>query len=184
MRVYKFLSCKYGLKVIRERRLKISEVRSLNDPFDLLPFDMSDPELRSALLKSKEEMGRTRGLICFSKYWHNPVLWAHYADSHKGICLGFDLPDDSAQAIEYVSTPIRFSVLNEATANRLVFTKYKHWEYLLLESSILEFLKHQRRQFPFLRHAEDIRFLFRKDDLRQVSCGTGADFPDRVRKLR
>jgi hypothetical protein len=39
------------------------------------------------------------------------------------------LPDDSAQPIDYVSTPIRLSVLNEATANRLVFTKYKHWEY-------------------------------------------------------
>ena len=52
MRVYKFLNCKYGLRALRERRLKISEVRSLNDPFDLLPFDLSDPELRNGVIAS------------------------------------------------------------------------------------------------------------------------------------
>jgi hypothetical protein len=74
MRVYKFLNCKYGLKAIRERRLKISEVGTLNDPFDLLPFDLSDPTIRKGVLASRHEIGKNNGLLCFSRHWHNPVL--------------------------------------------------------------------------------------------------------------
>jgi hypothetical protein len=99
MRAYKFLSCKFGLKTIRERRLKISEIRSLNDPFDLLPIDLSDPALREAVLDTRSEIGTNGGLLCFSRQWHNPVLWAHYADSHQGLCLGFDVPDDGPRAV-------------------------------------------------------------------------------------
>lgn len=132
MRVFKFLSCKFGLRALRERRLKISEVRSLNDPFDLLPFDLSDPELRKGVIASRNEIGQGRGLLCFSRHWHNPVLWAHYADSHKGLCLGFDLPDgeqEIARAVEYVESPIKLLHLDFTTANRMLFTKYAHWQY-------------------------------------------------------
>jgi hypothetical protein len=34
MRVYKFLSAKFGLKVVEECRIKISELNDLNDPFE------------------------------------------------------------------------------------------------------------------------------------------------------
>jgi hypothetical protein len=128
MRVYKFLSCKYGLRAVRERRLKISEVRSLNDPFELLPFDLSDPELRKWVISSRDEIGKNRGLLCFSQHWHNPVLWAHYAESNKGLCLGFDVPDGQ-QAVEYVEHPIQFTHLGPEIANKMLFTKYEHWRY-------------------------------------------------------
>jgi hypothetical protein len=77
MRVYKFLTDKYGLKALRDRRLKISEVHSLNDPFDLLPFDLADSELREGVLASSLEIGQKYGMLCFSQHWTNPVLWAH-----------------------------------------------------------------------------------------------------------
>jgi hypothetical protein len=37
MRVYKFLSEHFGLKSLYERRLKISRLYELNDPFDHTP---------------------------------------------------------------------------------------------------------------------------------------------------
>jgi hypothetical protein len=132
MRVYKFLTCKYGLKAVREQRLKISQLHSLNDPFELLPFDLSDPDLRKRIIATRNEIGKDRGLVCFSKYWHNPVLWAHYAESHKGLCLGFELPDGErplARAVEYVENPIRVAHLDLEFANKMLFTKYDHWRY-------------------------------------------------------
>jgi hypothetical protein len=129
MRVYKFLSCKYGLRALREQRLKISEIRSLNDPFELIAIDLSDPKLRQAVIKTRDEIGTDRGILCFSKHWHNPVLWAHYADSHKGLCLGFDVPDDGPQAIDYVENPLKLTRLNYEVANKMLFTKYEHWRY-------------------------------------------------------
>ena len=65
MRVFKFLSCKFGLRALRERRLKISEVRSLNDPFDwttvyanMIPSGMSDAQFRVVLFRAKERFRR------------------------------------------------------------------------------------------------------------------------------
>jgi hypothetical protein len=68
-------------------------------------------------------------LLCFSKNWQNPVLWGHYADNHKGICLGFDI-QECPERVEYVKK--RFQkpqVLNEAFMKKLLFTKFIHWAY-------------------------------------------------------
>lgn len=132
MRVYKFLNCKYGLRSLRERRLKISEIGSLNDPFDLIPFDLSDPELRKGIIASRNKIGVHRGLLCFSRHWHNPVMWAHYADSNKGLCLGFDLPDGGEptfHAVDYIEQPIKLTHIDANVASKMLFTKYAHWAY-------------------------------------------------------
>ena len=134
MRVYKFLTCKYGLKALRDWRLKISELHALNDPFDLLPFDLSDVDLRKRFLATCTQIGKKHGLLCFSKHWHNPVLWAHYADSHKGMCLGFDLPDVGPRAVNYVDRRITLTNRDltnpgEDFANTTFYTKYEDWRY-------------------------------------------------------
>lgn len=158
MRVYKFLSCKYGLKAIRERRLKISEVRSLNDPFELIPFDLSDPTLRQGVIKSREEIGRDRGLLCFSRSWENPVLWAHYAESHRGLCLGFDVPDELPHPIDYVTIPIQLKEVDFGTANQMLFTKYDHWRYED-EVRIWSTLEEKTGSYYFYKFNEKLRLV-------------------------
>ena len=72
------------------------------------------------------------GLLCFSFKWSNPLLWAHYTDKHKGICLGFDLPDEHIRHVAYVSTRLPFpnpSDLNERRAQDWLFTKFSGWCY-------------------------------------------------------
>lgn len=32
------------------------------------------------------------GTACFSKQWKSILMWSHYADNHKGFCMGFDEP--------------------------------------------------------------------------------------------
>jgi len=46
MRAYKFLSAHFGLKSLYEKRLTISTIDDLNDPFELLPYNLSDPKLK------------------------------------------------------------------------------------------------------------------------------------------
>jgi len=71
---------------------------------------------------------KPKGLLCFSRHWHNPVLWAHYADSHKGLCLGFDVPDGDRD-VAYVERPIKLTHLDLSVADSMLFTKYEHWRY-------------------------------------------------------
>jgi hypothetical protein len=44
-------------------------------------------------------------MLCFSRDWHNPVQWSHYADKHRGICLGFDVPDSLLVPVQYTKEP-------------------------------------------------------------------------------
>ena len=137
-RVYKFLPSKWALDDIKNQHIKISRISDLNDPFELIPFDLTDKEQPDAQIRARTELlsGRGIGLLCFSFKWSNPVLWAHYADKHKGICLGFDLPDDVAHEVRYVKERERLpSDWNEDEetalqwAKKVLFTKFHGWEY-------------------------------------------------------
>lgn len=91
MRAYHFLPRKFGLDALRNKRIKIARLAELNDPFELAPPGNSQASHRNAFRKMKDQIGQDRGLLCFTKNWHNPLMWSHYAEKHKGIALGFDV---------------------------------------------------------------------------------------------
>lgn len=37
-----------------------------------------------------EYNNKYHGIACFSKRWDSILMWSHYADNHKGFCIGFD----------------------------------------------------------------------------------------------
>ena len=94
MRLYHFINAQYGLEDLRKQRLKIALIMELNDPFEFLGVDLSNSEFRQIMEGLKAYLSEIYGILCFSKSWDNPVQWSHYADGHKGLCLGFDIPDD------------------------------------------------------------------------------------------
>src|SRR5882672_9871173 len=159
MRVYKFLTSEFAIKDIWERRMKISEINELNDPFELIPCDLSDPEHLRAVLGMRDQMARNRGLLCFSASWTNPLLWAHYSDKHRGICLGFDLaPDGVARGIDYVEKRIPWETPTQQFMLKLLWTKYDAWKY---EDEI--------RAFMTREEAEDRRFFVHFSDSLRLS---------------
>jgi len=130
MRVYKFLDEEFGLKTLREQRLKISTLDDLNDPFELLPYDMRDKNLRRVLQNTRKELTRDRGILCFSADWRDPVIWAHYAQKHHGFCLGFEAPEGVCKKVRYIERKLTFPKSPTiADAEALIFTKYANWRY-------------------------------------------------------
>lgn len=135
MRLYRFLSEKWALAAISERRLKIARINQLNDPFELLGLNLQDKRLRRAMKKVKEHLNEMHGLLCFSRRWVNPVLWSHYADAHRGICLGFDV--QAAHPITYDAERVMPEdgwLLNDQPQKiedmkLFLYTKFKHWHY-------------------------------------------------------
>ncbi len=102
MRVYHFISKKYAKEALNKKRLKVSIINTLNDPFEFhAGFSNPNSLLRDTFLVWKEEISKEVGILCFSKNWHNPLLWSHYAEKHTGCALGFDIPDDKAIEIVY-----------------------------------------------------------------------------------
>ncbi len=110
--------------------MKISDFNNLNDPFELLGVEMSDKDVRSALQFEQSQIAKSKGLICFSENKYDPVQWAHYAENHKGVCLGFEVPERILKKVKYVSARLAKSTLNDHDKQeKLLTTKFKHWEY-------------------------------------------------------
>jgi len=130
MRAYHFLSAENALDDLARRRVKISEIDKLNDPFELWCSAQEDRAIRRALLRYKKEMAKRCGMICFCKHWHSPVLWSHYSEKHRGICLGFEVDEQFLRPVIYVKKrqPLQFPLTPEA-AERLLYTKYHDWCY-------------------------------------------------------
>ena len=135
MRVYKFLPVEFALKTIRERRLKISRLDELNDPFDLLPFNLKNRTVRRKVRNLRDEFIGMFGLLCFSKAWRDPVIWAHYADKHRGMCLGFDIPkprsDPFIMEVDYLPDRLASPTgnLEEEYLLSALHVKYENWAY-------------------------------------------------------
>ena len=130
MTYYYFTSAKHGLDNIARRRLKISDIRALNDPFEFIPAELSDSENRRALNQVKDRIGSNRGLLCFSRNWRNPVQWGHYGDRHRGLCLGFEIPIELLVQVNYVNSRIPWpKIVDEAFLAKVICTKFAHWSY-------------------------------------------------------
>ncbi len=137
MRVYHFLPANFGLENLRRRRLKLARIAALNDPFEFIGPSAPDPATRKAFADTKTELAAQFGLLCFSRNWKNPVQWSHYADHHRGVCLGFDVPDGLLTVVSYVrKRPLPDVDLlrrKDAAARdamlKVLSTKFSHWRY-------------------------------------------------------
>jgi hypothetical protein len=137
MRVYNLTTAQFALSNIALRRLKVARFKDLNDPFELLAVDVADFDLRVGISAKKEQIDETEGLVCFSKCWRNPLLWSHYADKHRGIALGFDVPDHLLQSVKYIEGLKKINIRDVKTdqstidefLERLRYTKFIGWSY-------------------------------------------------------
>lgn len=81
------------------------------------------------------------GISCFSSINDNPLMWAHYADSRKGICLEFD-------------------------ANKLLANLSKHYEHLAIRVAKIKYTNKlpkikARLEANFLRYGRTNSKLYR-----------------------
>lgn len=74
--------------------------------------------------------------ICsFSSIWNSLLMWSHYSDSHRGICLVFDADNDdfgSAMKIQYSDKYPSIDFLDgdpDTLLELVVLTKARVWEY-------------------------------------------------------
>ncbi|MBI3771219.1 MAG: DUF2971 domain-containing protein [Gammaproteobacteria bacterium] len=138
MRLYYYTAKQWGMKSLWEKRLKIAEYADLNDPFELLPFQQKDKDARVHINMVVSALSQGHGVLCFSESWKSTLMWAHYGDKHKGMCLGFEIEDGPhLTKIDYVSkripSPIDFSKplggIDEAMLTKCLNVKHSGWKY-------------------------------------------------------
>ena len=136
LRLYKLISKKWGIFALQDQQLKVSPINELNDPFEYLSIDLGDRSIREWVGFRRGALGANSAVLCFSAAWRNPVIWAHYADSHRGMALGFDIPGRLLYQMEYSDKKIKADPKKlddpdeeKAILDKMARRKYKHWEY-------------------------------------------------------
>jgi hypothetical protein len=177
IRVYHFCNEEFGIQNIEKRRLKVATIMDLNDPFEMLCFSSGDKEVRRAIAEFKVKTSTVFGMLCFSKDFLSPVQWAHYADKHKGLCLGFDVPVDSLRFVEYRSGRMEFDVEKYAEMNRTSRSEMMEQQFHIKHSQ-WRYEKEVRQVF-MLESAKKEKDLYFRDfstigKLSQVIVGCGS----------
>jgi len=88
-------------------------------------------------MKIRKSIVDTTGVTCFfSAEPDNPLMWAHYADNHKGFCIEYDVTKEiedlhevnySSQYPTVSATELIFSP--RETFKRVLTTKISNWSY-------------------------------------------------------
>ena len=130
-------------------RSTLCEVRYLGTEVGHCDGDASRQTYHQELLKVriealvKDELS-SRGVLCFSTNWCSPLMWSHYADQHRGICIEYDTTDISYPNIGPIrygerrsikaSDVVRWKLENSSDAEKKItdayfFSKYAEWKY-------------------------------------------------------
>jgi len=134
VRAYYLTSADYGISAIGLRRLKVARFSEVNDPFEAFGVNLHNAETRKLVRKFKDEYDSSTGLLCFTSNWSNSMIWSHYANKHKGLCLGFDVRRSKVLQVEYVEERIRRNLNHTASISKalqvqLLRTKASYWQY-------------------------------------------------------
>lgn len=92
---------------------------------------MSAKALKDIRQTLQDDVDRA-GIVCFSRVRDDILMWAHYADKHRGICFEFDGSDNclffgNAQRVEYEHyTQLPLDKDRERQMTRAILTKSKH----------------------------------------------------------
>lgn len=165
MLVYHFLNAQYGLESIQHRRLKVSYADNLNDPFEHRAIELSDKSLRRALEIALPALAKDYGLICFSEAYSSPMIWSHYADRHRGMCLGFEMPTRLLTRVKYVPKRLRNKITTRRVSQahetelalKVASYKYSEWAYEREWRAFISLAEtFQHGSFNFVSYTDDM----------------------------
>ena len=151
----------------------LDSIRKQNPHLD----DLSDFDLiKQATGKYEKELAKM-SIVCFTAIPNNILMWAHYADSFKGFCLGFSGKDDETDLGKLGIYKVNYQqkycekdfakIWHKDGLANIIWTKYKAWEYeteyrlvMLQENQLVDYPGTLNRIiFGFRASNEDIRLV-------------------------
>jgi hypothetical protein len=138
MKLYKYKALrpfKHVVDIIRKNRFHAAQFYDLNDPMEGL--FMYEQGVRQEYLEKIKWHKEQLRVCAFSKDPGEPVLWAHYADGFKGICIEIEVTQADGQDYRFVEvdySPTRIRLNNNVVGSftgmaRLLLThKADNWQ--------------------------------------------------------
>lgn len=138
-RLYKYRSLSGSsrdrtIRAISENEVYFANRCQFNDPLDckLKVYGLST--LEQAEIDTTLD---TTGIFCLSEVNDNPLMWSHYADSHKGVCIEYSPSDHQLfgcdlTAVHYAKSYPKLSSADHpdsAYVRKYLSTKSDHWKH-------------------------------------------------------
>lgn len=145
--LYRFLDERGAIETIKSKSFRIGRIPTLNDPFEFRPGiidieDINEEEAQAWIDTMLNEFDSIYGITCFSETLHEPVLWSHYADKHKGMAFEVDylLEPVTIKKVRYTKKRVcidsklmnereNFKKLFTPKFKELVYRKSNGWKY-------------------------------------------------------
>ncbi len=137
------------IKDIVNEALTFAKPKVFNDPMDPIIREWMDLKKKEAVTKLdkrffqylKNSLENLR-VCCLSRCNHsmhlNPLMWAHYADMHKGICIEYEITNDMLSAYNNDNQVLKIcdvryrasKMMNDyITLDNALLAKGSPWEY-------------------------------------------------------
>lgn len=131
------------LAAIQQGYIWAAAYHQMNDPMEGTFFarrDGTGDHYFQTILDSIREGKQRTGIACFSETPTNELMWAHYADEFRGICIAYDFSDlrDSLEAnaafsrLFYTESPPNLDLGEndlETDVRRVLSSKSQKWGY-------------------------------------------------------
>ncbi len=170
MKIYKYHTINVNLlNSLRKKTNWYSKLLFLNDPYECFFIANSNADVYNSF-------NSTLCVCCFSKNMDEILMWSHYANNHKGVCLEFEEHDEDKckrrlLEIDYVNEITKIEDaeiidhkgnlrLNSKTNGKYLSNKFKNWSYEeeLRTYSISDDIYNNGQEEPFFGELKAIYF--------------------------
>ena len=109
--LYKYVPVnEFLIDILEKQRLYLNDGSKLNDPFELAIINRTENKLTQA---------KDLHILCLTNSYRNKLMWSHYSDSHKGVCLTIKVPKELVYPICYTSK----RVFEDSNLNNILVLK-------------------------------------------------------------
>ncbi len=151
-RLYKYVSLDYVVDILDNQRLYLSDGKNFNDPFEVTITD---------------ESGNTRyienlHILSLTNSFQNKLIWSHYSNSHKSVCLTVEVPAKLVYPVCYSSKRVR----TDSDLNQLITQNVK-WRKKNLEKPFSTLSNNKKAAYikdAKWAYENEYRIIFDKND--------------------
>lgn len=124
IRFYKLIYRKYKNAIIRNGIFECNAVMKKLSSFfmGIIPDEENNKnkeDFSKKILNIIKQIRSSLIMSCFSKRYDSILMWSHYADKHRGVCIEFERPDGFFD-VQYKKNRIPFNLV-EATKRSLAY---------------------------------------------------------------
>ncbi|WP_277055078.1 DUF2971 domain-containing protein [Pseudoalteromonas marina] len=111
MILYKYVSFKTAVSIVKNSTIGFSCLEDLNDPFEGTSAHFEDNgEVPASTVANavRNRMSRGFGVLSLTRTPLNPTMWSHYGDDHRGVVIGIDVDSANLNSSETNLVPAKY----------------------------------------------------------------------------